>query len=99
MQLNGVRGNLKGINTHLHDIDGKLGEFDAWRKGVDTQLGNLAQQIPRPQGQLPGQPDENPKGQIAAISLRSGKELPGRRVEEEKTKQRTLEENIEPVSA
>ena len=102
VQLHGVRGNLKGINTHLHDIDGKIGEFDVWRRSVDTQLGNLAQQMPRPQGQLPGHPDENPKGHIAAISLRSGKELPGRRAEEEKAREKEstpLSSQPSPVSA
>ena len=98
VQLGGVRGSLKGINTHLNDIDVKIGEFDAWRRNVDTQLGNLAQQIPRPQGQLPGHPDENPRGKIAAISLRSGKELPGRRIEEEH-ESTPLSSEASPVSA
>ena len=43
---------------------------------METQLGHLATQIPRPQGQIPGRPDENPRGQIASINLRSGKKLP-----------------------
>ena len=68
-------------------------------KRSDTQLGNLAQQMPRPQGQLPGHPDENPKGHIAAISLRIGKELSGRRAEVEALKKKPLEDIIEPVSA
>ena len=87
MQLGGLGKSVKGINAHLNDIDHKIGEMDTSRRGVDKRLGDLAQEIPRPQGQLPGHPDENPKGRIAAISLRSGKEVPGRRVEEEKARQ------------
>ena len=77
-QLQGVCAQLKGINTHLGDIDARIGDIDSWKKGVDTQLGHLASQIPRPQGQLPGRPEENPRGQIAVIHLRSGNELPDR---------------------
>ncbi len=91
-ELQGIRAQLKGVNAHLGDID-------SWKKGVDNQLGQLASHIPRPQGQLPGRPDENPRGQIAAINLRSGKELPGRRIEEETTRQQILGEIIEPLSA
>ena len=43
---------------------------------MDSQLGNLVANIPRPQGKLPGHPDENPKGYIAAVTLRNGRELP-----------------------
>jgi Retrotransposon gag protein len=96
MQLVGVGKSIKGMNAHLNDIDYKLGEMDTWRRGVDKRLGDLAQEIPRPQGQLPGHPDENPRGKIAAISLRSGKEVPGRRIEEEKT---SVSSQPEAVSA
>ena len=74
-ELQGVRAQLKGVNSHLRDIDSHIGDIDIWRKGVDSQLGHLASQIPRPQGQLPGRPEENPRSQIASMHLRSGKEL------------------------
>ena len=66
--LTELRSQLKGVNAHLEDLD-------TWRKSVDTQLATLSQQVPRPQGQLPAHPDENPRGHIAAITLRSGKNL------------------------
>ena len=71
---------MKGVQT-------QLGELETWRKNVNSQLGNLAAQIPRPQGQLPGHPDQNPRGQIAAVHLRSGRKLPERKTPKE-TEQR-----------
>ena len=46
--LQGVRAQLKGVNAHLKDMDSHLGDIDVWRRNVDTQLGDLAQRIPRP---------------------------------------------------
>ena len=69
LQLGGLGKSVKGMNAHLYDIDNKLGDLDTWRRSVDKRLGDLAQEMPRPQGQLPGHPDENPRGKIAAISL------------------------------
>ena len=46
---------------------------------METQLGQLVAHIPRQSGSLPSQPEVNPKGQssghIAAIHLRSGRDL------------------------
>ncbi|KAJ9554347.1 hypothetical protein OSB04_018392 [Centaurea solstitialis] len=47
-------------------------------KMIETQIAQLAQQIAnsvRPQGQLPGQPEPNPRAQMNAITLRDGKNL------------------------
>ena len=67
----------------MKGVQAQLGELESWKKNVNSQLGNLAAQIPRPQGQLPGRPDENPRGQIAAIHLRSGKKVSDRAVPKE----------------
>ena len=71
-------GLMRGMRTEL---DTRLGDLDSWKKNIDSQLGHLAAQIPRPQGQLPGRPEENPRGrasngEIRAMNLRSGKALP-----------------------
>ncbi|KAJ9562175.1 hypothetical protein OSB04_007335 [Centaurea solstitialis] len=47
-------------------------------KMIETQIAQLAQQIAnsvRPQGQLPGQPEPNPRAQMNAITLPDGKIL------------------------
>ena len=74
--LQGVHTKLRDVKVHMGDLDNRFGDLEAWKQGVETQLGNLAQQVPRPQGQLPGRPEENPRGHIAAINLRSGRNLP-----------------------
>ena len=90
-QFNVLRAQIKGVNAHL-------GDLEVWKKGVDTQLGHLASSIPRPQGQLPGRTDENPRGQIAAMHLRSGKDLPGRSLEKEKAEEEPRHDIIDPIS-
>jgi len=67
--LQNLQGQVRGVNAHLNDLE-------AWKKGVDTQLATLSQQVPRAQGQLPAHPEENPRGHIAAVTLRGGKSLP-----------------------
>ena len=52
-----------------------LDDLEAWKKGVDSQLGHLASCIPRASGSLPGKTEENPRGHIAAMDLRSGRKL------------------------
>ena len=78
---------IRGVNAHLND-------FEAWKKGVDTQLATLAQQVPRPQGQLPAHPDENPRGHIAAINLRSGRNLQDPREATPSTRQQEQREAL-----
>ena len=64
-----IKTRFKGVRAHLEDLE-------QWKKGMETKVANIAASIPRQQGRLPGQADENPKGhQIAVITLRSGKEL------------------------
>ena len=54
---------LKGVRAHLTDIE-------SWKKGITSQVANLAESVPRPQGQLPGRPEENPRNhQIAAMTI------------------------------
>lgn len=74
----GFNGLRSDVNSQIKGVQAQLGDLETWKKGVESQLGHLAAQIPRPQGKFPGRPDENPKGQIAAIHLRSGKKVPGR---------------------
>ena len=64
-----LKAQIKGVNAHLKDID-------AWKKSVDSQLGHLASIIPRALGQFPSKIEENPRGHIAAMNLRSGKQMP-----------------------
>ena len=50
------------------------------QKMMDNQIAQIAQQVnqlSRPQGHLLGQSETNPKGQMNAITLRSGRELEG----------------------
>ena len=63
-----IKANIKGINVHLDDLE-------TWKKGVDSQLGHLASVIPRASGSLPGKTEENPRGHVALINLRSGRKL------------------------
>lgn len=69
-QISGVGAQISGVNAHLDDID-------IWRKGVDSQLAHLAVHAPRQSGKLPGNNEENPRGNhtVAAVTLRSGKDL------------------------
>ena len=65
-----LKAQIKGVNTHLNDID-------AWKRSVDSQLGHLASIIPRAAGNLPGKIEENPMGHhIATMNLRSERNLP-----------------------
>jgi len=50
------------------------------QKMMENQITQIAQQVShlfRPQGHLPGQLETNPKGQLNAITLLSGRELEG----------------------
>ena len=64
-----IKVHIKGINVHLDDLE-------AWKKGVDSQLGNLASSILRASGNLPGKTKDNPMGHVATMDLRSGRKLP-----------------------
>ncbi|KAJ9535626.1 hypothetical protein OSB04_un001232 [Centaurea solstitialis] len=65
------RGQYQQVNTRLEAMT-------SHNKIIETQISQLAQQIAnsaRPQGQLPGQPEPNPRAQMNAIVLRDGKIL------------------------
>ncbi|KAJ9566151.1 hypothetical protein OSB04_002117 [Centaurea solstitialis] len=56
----------------------RLEAMTTHNKMIETQIAQLAQQIAnsvRPQGQLPGQSEPNPRAQMNAITLRDGKIL------------------------
>ena len=64
-----VTTQFKGIRAHLEDLE-------HWKKGCETRMADIAASIPRQPGKLPGQPDENRRSHtVAAVTLRSGKEL------------------------
>ncbi|XP_060673095.1 uncharacterized protein LOC132803722 [Ziziphus jujuba] len=46
-------------------------------KSLENQIGQLATQFQRSQGTLPSQTEKNPKEQVQAITLRSGKQVAG----------------------
>ena len=61
LKMETMLGELKGVSKRI--------------ELVENQVTQNASQIPRPQGQLHGHPDPNPKGGVAAVTLRSGNEL------------------------
>lgn len=63
-----------------------------------AQISQQLNQLTRPQGQLPGQPESNPKKHANAIILRSGKELEGPTLPIDKDKEVVVEkiEKSEP---
>ena len=66
-------------------------------KNHDSLHAQYALNAPRPQGQLPGQTEANPKGQINAVTLRSGKQLEDPKVVDLKQKGKVVEEPEEVV--
>ncbi|KAJ9544519.1 hypothetical protein OSB04_024226 [Centaurea solstitialis] len=66
------------FQNSLTQVTTRLEAMSTHNKMIETQIGQLAQQIAnsvRPQGQLPGQPEPNPRAQMNAITLRDGKIL------------------------
>ncbi|KAJ9544480.1 hypothetical protein OSB04_024187 [Centaurea solstitialis] len=66
------------FNNSLQQVNTRLEAMTSHNKIIETQISQLAQQIAnsaRPQGQLPGQPEPNPRAQMNAIVLRDGKIL------------------------
>ena len=83
-----MRTQLKGMRAHLEDLE-------TWKKDMNSQMANLVERIPRQHGRLPGHPDENPKGSINAVTLRSGKVLPGE--EEKQNDEEITQDSSSPV--
>ncbi|KAJ9535149.1 hypothetical protein OSB04_un001772 [Centaurea solstitialis] len=66
------------FQNSLTQVTTRLEAMSTHNKMIETQIAQLAQQIAnsvRPQGQLPGQPEPNPRAQMNAITLRDGKIL------------------------
>ncbi|KAJ9555511.1 hypothetical protein OSB04_010125 [Centaurea solstitialis] len=66
------------FQNSLTQVTTRLEAMSTHNKMLETQITQLAQQIAnsvRPQGQLPGQPEPNPRAQMNAITLRDGKVL------------------------
>ena len=68
------------LSESVNQLNSKFDSMATHQKMMDNQIAQIAQQVnqlSRPQGHLPGQSETNPKGQIKAITLRSGRELEG----------------------
>ncbi|KAJ9567329.1 hypothetical protein OSB04_003295 [Centaurea solstitialis] len=66
------------FQNSLTQVTTRLEAMTTHNKMIETQIAQLAQQIAnsvRPQGQLPGQPEPNPRAQMNVITLRDGKIL------------------------
>ena len=59
--------------NELKQLSNKVQAIDSAQKVIENQLAQAASNVPRPLGALPGQPEENPKGQISTVTLRNGK--------------------------
>lgn len=69
--------NLEDLITQfITKFETKFQNQDATIRNLERQIGQLASMISeRPQGSLPSNTETNPKKQVQAITLRSGKEL------------------------
>ncbi|XP_073124805.1 uncharacterized protein [Henckelia pumila] len=64
------------MTNFISSTDTRLQNQDASIKNLETQLGQLANIIAgRTQGTLPSDTEKNPKEQVKALTLRSGKEI------------------------
>lgn len=71
------------LTESVSQLTSRVEAISTHQKMMETQIAQIAQQVnhlSRPQGHFPGQPETNPKGQMNAIILRSGKELEGPQV-------------------
>lgn len=70
----------EALGEFVSQLNAKFKSMSTYQKMMENQLAQIAQQvthISRPQGHLSGQPETNPKRQMNAISLKSGKTLEG----------------------
>jgi len=59
------------LKESIHLLTSRVDAMAAHQKTMDTQIAQIAQQVShlsRPQGQLPGQPEVNPRRHVNAIS-------------------------------
>ena len=59
------------LKESIHLLTSRVDAMAAHQKMMDTQIAHIAQQVShlsRPQGQLPGQPEVNPRCHVNAIS-------------------------------
>ena len=64
--------------TRTIDLNAKFEHLSTHVKGLDNQIAQVASTSQGPKGALPGKSEANLKEYCAAITLRSGKELPSR---------------------
>lgn len=61
------------LTASINQLTSKFDTMAAHQKAMDTQIAQIAQQVSslsRPQGQLPGQPEINPRGHVNAVYTR-----------------------------
>ena len=59
------------LKESIHQLTSRVDDMAAHQKTMDMQIAQIAQQVSllsQPQGQLPGQPDVNPRHHVNAIS-------------------------------
>jgi hypothetical protein len=86
---------MENMMNEMRALTNKVQALEQAQKMTETQVAQNATNAPRPLGVLPGHPDENPKGQVSAVSLRSGKQLQAQ--EEEPMKAKEVTEPVIPV--
>ena len=70
--------------------EARLQNQEATIRNLETQIGQLANYVSnRPQGTLPSNTEKNPKEDVQAITLRSGKEIEGPSQQTEKENEET----------
>ncbi|KAK9750159.1 hypothetical protein RND81_02G177700 [Saponaria officinalis] len=68
---------ITNISNSVAGVTNSVSQLTSSQKMMETQIAQLAQQdsdTTKPQGQLPGKTEENPRGHVHAVTLRSGKE-------------------------
>ena len=68
----------KALGESASQLASKFETMTTYQKMMENQIAQIAQQVShlsRPQGYVSGQPETNPKGQMNAITLWSGREL------------------------
>ena len=66
----------KAITTQLQNITTELEQIKVHNKLLEKQIAQqAAESSQRTKGKLPSQPEPNPKGEVQAVALRSGKQL------------------------
>ncbi|MED6128273.1 hypothetical protein PIB30_096085 [Stylosanthes scabra] len=67
---------VEKTEAQFKQYDSQFRNQEASIKNIENQLGQISHQLTqRPQGTLPSNTIKNPRGDVKAITLRSGKEL------------------------